>query len=64
VRVELNEPLVRAVGEAVAKLLEPKTQHVHLTSGTLKTEQDVKDWLAEQEKVLLEKVKKNPIVIS
>ena len=28
---------------AAAKLLEPKTQRVHLTSGTLKTEQEVKD---------------------
>ena len=31
---------------AAAKLLEPKTQRVHLTSGTLKTEQEVKAWLA------------------
>jgi len=49
---------------AAAKLLEPKTQRVHLTSGTLKTEQDVKDWLTEQERILIKKVKTNPIVIS
>ncbi|MGC9454631.1 MAG: BREX system P-loop protein BrxC, partial [Phycisphaerae bacterium] len=49
---------------AAAKLLEPKTQHVHLTSGALKTEQDVKDWLAGAEKDLLAKIKKGPVVIS
>jgi len=49
---------------AAAKLLEPKTQHVHLASGTLKTEQDVKDWLAGTEKDLLAKLKDGPIVIS
>ncbi|MFW6106766.1 MAG: GmrSD restriction endonuclease domain-containing protein [bacterium] len=45
-------------------LLEPKTQQVHLTSGTLKTEQDVKDWLADAEKNLLAKIKEGPVVIS
>jgi len=49
---------------AAAKLLEPKTQHVHLGSGTLKTEQDVKDWLADTEKDLLVKIKTGPVVIT
>lgn len=49
---------------AAAKLLEPKTQHVHLTSGTLKTEQDVKAWLANTEQDLLAKLKTGPVVIS
>jgi len=49
---------------AAANLLEPKTQHVHLSSGALKTEQDVKDWLAGAEKDLLAKLKKGPIVVS
>jgi hypothetical protein len=49
---------------AAAKLLEPKTQHVHLSSGTLKTDQEVKTWLAETEKDLLTKLKKGPVVIS
>lgn len=49
---------------AAAKLLEPKTQHVHLTSGTLKSEQEVKDWLAETEKELLAMLKAGPVVIS
>ncbi|HUT94085.1 MAG TPA: BREX system P-loop protein BrxC [Thermoguttaceae bacterium] len=49
---------------AAAKLLEPKTQRVHLTSGTLKTEQEVKAWLAGTEKDLLGKLKEGPVVIS
>ncbi|HXG47417.1 MAG TPA: BREX system P-loop protein BrxC [Methylomirabilota bacterium] len=49
---------------AAAKLLEPKTQRVHLTSGTLKTEQEVKAWLADTEKDLLAKLKTGPVVIS
>ena len=49
---------------AAAKLLEPKTQQVHLRSGTLKTEQEVKDWLAGTEKNLLAKLKNGPVVIS
>ena len=49
---------------AAAKLLEPKTQRVHLTSGTLKSEQDVKEWLSNTEKDLLEKLKSGPVVVS
>jgi len=47
-----------------AKLLEPKLQRVHLSSGTLKTPDEVKQWLAEQEKTLLAKLDDGPIVIS
>jgi len=49
---------------ATSKLLEPKTQHVHLRSGTLETEQEVKAWLACTEKDLLAKIKTGPVVIS
>jgi hypothetical protein len=49
---------------AAAKMLEPKTQRVHLASGTLKTEQDVKAWLDATEKDLLAKLKNGPVVIS
>ena len=49
---------------ATAKLLEPKTQRVHLTSGTLKTEQQVKAWLAGTEKDLLSKLKNGPVIVS
>ncbi len=46
-----------------AKLLEPKTQCVSLKSGTLRTEPEVKAWVAEQEKMLLEKIKTGPVII-
>ena len=46
-----------------AKLLEPKTQYVTLKSDTLRTEADVKAWLAEQEKTLLAELKKGPVVV-
>lgn len=59
----LRQQFARAAVTA-AKLLEPKTQRVHLTSGTLKNEQDVKAWLAGTEKDLLEKLKDGPVVIS
>jgi len=49
---------------AAAKLLEPKTQNIKLTSGTLKTEGDVKTWVAKVERELLDKIKNGPIVIS
>jgi hypothetical protein len=49
---------------AAAKLVEPKTQHVRLTSSTLKTEDDIRDWLVQTEAALLEKLKDGPIVIS
>jgi hypothetical protein len=47
-----------------AKLLEPKTQHVHLTSSTLKTTEDVKEWVSKTEQGLLSKLKDGPVVIS
>jgi predicted GIY-YIG superfamily endonuclease len=53
-----------AVAKAAAELLEPKVQHVHLASTVLRSEADVKQWLAEQEKALLERLKSGPVVIS
>jgi hypothetical protein len=54
----------RQVALAAARLLEPKTQRVSLSSGTLKTPEDVAGWLAETEAELLEKIKKGPVVIN
>lgn len=54
----------RQAALAAARLLEPKTQRVSLSSGTLKTPDDVKKWLAETEKELLEKIQKGPVVIN
>lgn len=48
---------------AASKLLEPRTQKVKLTSRILRTETDVKDWVAKTERELLEKIKSGPIVI-
>ena len=47
-----------------AKLLEPKIQRVSLSSGPLRTEEEVKAWLAETEGRLVKKLKEGPIVIS
>ncbi len=49
---------------AAAKLLEPETQTVKLTSGTLKTEDDVRNWIVDVEGNLLDKIQDGPIVIS
>jgi len=49
---------------AAAKLLEPKTQHVHLASGALKTTDDLKAWLAKTEKTLTERLADGPVIIS
>ncbi len=46
------------------KLVEPKTYHVKLRSTTLRTAEDVKKWLGETERELLEQVEQGPIVIS
>ena len=49
---------------AAARLLEPKVQRVHLGSGTLKTEEDVKRWTSQTEGELVSKLKDGPIVIA
>ena len=46
-----------------AKLLEPKTQYVTLTSGILRTEAEVEAWLGEQEATLLAELEKGPVVV-
>lgn len=46
-----------------SRLLEPKIQSVRLSSGTLKTDKDVKAWLQQTETDLVAKLKKGPIVI-
>lgn len=46
-----------------AKLLEPETQYVTLKSDTLRTEAEVKAWLAAQETTLVAKLKEGPVVV-
>jgi hypothetical protein len=43
--------------------LEPKTIEIKLISGTLKTEQDVKEWITKTEKNLLENIKNGPLIV-
>jgi len=38
---------------AAARLLQPETQTVKLSSGTLKTEDDVRNWIEDIEKTFL-----------
>ena len=46
------------------KLVEPKTHHFKLRSTTLRTPEDVKDWLGETERELLKQVEQGPVVVS
>lgn len=46
-----------------AKLLEPKVQRVRLTSGTLRTVEELKGWLSEQEQRLVEQLAEGPLVV-
>ena len=46
------------------KLVEPKTHHLKLRSATLRTPEDVRDWVATTEQVLLKQLKQGPIVVS
>ncbi|MCJ7602132.1 MAG: BREX system P-loop protein BrxC [Desulfobulbaceae bacterium] len=46
------------------KLFEPKTQHVSLSSGTLKTREDIEAWLEDTRSELLERIADGPIVIT
>ena len=59
-------PLTQFVNAALAaaKLLEPKTQRVHLTSSTLTMSDDVKAWITKTEQDLLAKLPNGPVVIS
>jgi len=59
----LPQQFARAAMSA-AKLLEPEIQRIHLISGTLKTEREVRSWLETTEKDLLAKLKKGPVMIS
>jgi hypothetical protein len=49
---------------AAAKLLEPKTQHVHLSSPPLTSVDDIKAWLLQTEEQLVLRLADGPIVIS
>ena len=48
---------------AAAKLLEPKAQHVKLTGGTIKNEDDLRGWLTTAEKQIRDKLKDGPVIL-
>jgi len=52
------------VAKEAALLLEPKVQHVRISSPTLRTEAEVKAWISIQEQTLLAKLKDGPVVVS
>jgi len=56
--------LFRQAALAAEKKLEPTVREIQLPRRTLKSESDVKEWVSEAERELLDKVKDGPIVIS
>jgi hypothetical protein len=54
---------VKRVLEDAAKLLKPKAQRVSLRPATLETESEVRAWISEQEKKLLDAIKNGPAVV-
>ena len=46
------------------RLVEPRIHHVKLGSATLRTPEDVRDWVAKTEQELLKQLKQGPIVVS
>ena len=58
----IPERVSRAL-EAAARASTPEARRVSLKHATLSSEQEVRDWLAEQEKTLLEAVRKGPVII-
>ena len=62
----LTAALPRRFAEArirADKLVEPKTQHVKLGSGTLRTPEEVRTWVTKTERELLEHLTQGPIVV-
>ncbi len=49
--------------KAADGFLEPEIQHVQVSSGVMRTEEEVKKWAREQEQKLLEKLKDGPVVV-
>ncbi|WP_126425785.1 BREX system P-loop protein BrxC [Brevibacillus marinus] len=58
----MPERIAQALEEAARKL-KPKAQRVSLRPATLETEDEVKAWLAEHERKLLEAIKQGPVII-
>ncbi len=50
--------------ELAAKFLEPKVRRISIESATLRNDQDVRDWIARQENILIDAVKDGPVFVS
>jgi hypothetical protein len=62
----LSDALPTRFGKALnagAKLLEPKAQPVTLPGGTIKNEEDLKEWLASAEERIRAKLKDGPVIV-
>ncbi len=46
-----------------AKMMEPKVQSVSLPGRTLKTEQDIENWISEVKDILMDKIGKGPVIV-
>lgn len=61
-RAAISERRTQALAEAT-KVSEPKAKVLRLRSATLANEADVRAWVSEQERILLEAVKQGPVVL-
>lgn len=62
-RIQAQSSKFDAACLEAAKLLEPKVQTVKLPRRTLKTEADIKMWLAEVEQQMLKDIQNGPLVV-
>jgi len=54
---------VRSALEEAARKLKPKARRVSLSTATLETEEQVRNWLAAQEKALLAAIQEGPVIV-
>jgi phage/plasmid-associated DNA primase len=62
-RIQAQSNKFNSASMDAAKLLEPKVQIIKLPHRTLKTEADIKDWLAEVEQQMLKDLQNGPLVV-
>jgi hypothetical protein len=62
-RIAAMDGRYRAIILEAAQLLEPKSQRAKLPSATVKTAEEVDQWLAQAEQVLKEQIKQGPVIV-
>ena len=62
-RIQAQSNKFNSASMDAAKLLEPKVQIIKLPHRTLKTESDIKEWLAEVEQQMLKDLQNGPLVV-